>query len=1614
MSWFLNQLSTILLRVMVAGLNGIADLFIGVVTLNGSQTLDLFWTLFLPGVKNGGNAWLLMVALGLFVLYMIFVFQLGKSYLGPLSTAEHPVKLVTRTVIFSILVMSSATLCGWFIDIATLPFQAVSDEGTMGYNMSDWGQVGLGERIEQIAQSAYESVLDGSAGENAAETGKSVLKGIWNAVTHPFETLKKAFEKVLFEAIISWFGFFIVLTIAANYMRFIIEIAERYVILGVLSLFSPLCIATGVSDATSNTFKSWFRVMVSQVILMILAMFFVKVFQGAVTRLNSLGNNALLGGPNGKLANGGDYHPFVGLMFVLCWLRIATRVDSYMGTLGLTAMAAGDGLFADILAGAKTGKAIAGAPAAMAKGAAAMASPFLGAAALGRAIKGAGGVGKSQGIGGSLKNIKNGVVGFGTSEKMKQKHPGVAKAMQGFAGWRNRKKGKDGAENATASAMSAHKLNNEQGLKTTGENAKEALKERFGNVEIGDSGQTLNQFLANGGAIKSAELDADGGVATVKDAEGRESTIAFGQGDSKDGKEEGKKSASIMNSDMKSSLMKGADNIKDEGQKDNADDVLKTNKDGDGGDGGDGGDNSEISSGGGGSNDVSPGEDGQPQAADADKSAELAELTANAGAGGGGVPPSVNDGEGQLKGGADNAIQDGAADGNTIAEDGSKENVSGLVGRDGKVKAGVPVHKDPKTGQSYIKGNNGKKVPVAKFGKDGYRVNGMQQALAKNNQAKGLDNKAHDISNIMGKDGKVDKSKMQNDGKGNNFYTANDGAIIPANKDGGIEAVHNGISQSGMALNSENKIANISGALNSDGSIDTSKAKSDGNNGFAITAADGSSVGVNMSTGGIAGLDGDAQTVATAVDSQGNTQDVSQYIGSDRKVNPALLTTGSGGGQVLDLGNGVEIAANADGTLNGMQVSEGIGMAGADANGELHDVSGSVNQATGLANPGAIKTDASGSYITASDQTRIAVDSNGRVNGAVAKSSAMGLATNPSTGQKSVVSNAASAAGGFMLGAMLMGSGGKASMKADNGSTVSSNYSYQSTTPTYSVPNNSAAYVPQSSISPSTGTISQSAVNFHTNGTMTTTGLNGQQIPVAEHAPGIYTPMVGANYGGGSGGGGNSVTVNIPDNSPLLTHSYTANSSLSTGFTTSMGSVGTHVQSAGGGFMEIAPSGFTSDGGGLQMYDANGSADASGSYTYTVGAGGVPQLTQISGGQTYSATGYSGQVSVKTSDVGSGRYRDIAPSGMSSSGGVIRYDDRGQESSTGSYVMCNKLDGSGTEFVRAQTSGGLISTYEKSTSFGAGAPVQRLAGGGYSMSLDDSATITHGGNGVMFLNNGGAGFEMANASLLGKSANNYPQVDGKNGEKFCMIPSNQLYYNGNLNDFASKLKGTSAGDIIYSSRSLGSGSFSEVSSSSISRSFGKDKSGDAYYVDNGSGSYRLATRQETEDNSIPKFTQTLADGTGNIQSIYNKEGRQSAEETSHQNGLATVSNGDNGIVYFSTRNAELSYDANDETTHSGYALIPADGTLKHTLAEGYAVDGQDIKTIQRGGMQYYFAKITMDKNNKPVKGMDAFVPPRKGNSVFSSQVKNSLGRIGLNRSGRMTVRDNNEFFSRRK
>ena len=1598
MSWLVNQLATLFLNMIVQGFNGIANMFLGVIAINGKESLDLFWRIFLPSVKSG-SVWMIMVSMGLMIEYMISIFSISKSYLGPMARSEHPFQVLLKTMFFSILVVYSADICGWFLDIARLPFAVMAtnsgvDGMDMGYDDPD--ESGLGDKIYGVVNGLFYEILNG---DNSGEGAKAKADKD-NLIQKAFGVLKKMFELILFEAITMIFATVVVAAIAWNYLKMIIEIAERYVVLGLLCLFSPLCIATGVSESTSSTFKSWCRVMISQMILTILALFFVRVFQGAVNRITSVGLSSQ------TLADGKTmYHPIIGLVFLLSWLRIGQRVDNYLGTLGLTAIAAGDGLFADMLGGSRaiamSGRAI--------MGAAGAATTAFGAAG---AVKAASKAGKG-GILGAPSALKNGLGAYAKSEQFKRQNPGMHRAMTQFGNmkkaWRNgdsvpktpeeAAKMAKKAEQAKTTNKAAHEQNKKTGFKSTGDVAKDAMVDQFGNTKLDNSDKTLSDYLKDGAEIKAAEMDENGGIATLKDKDGREFNVAFGEGiDGKSGRITAADPSSVVGQDLYGKP-------KEKGTKEDANDVLAMN-DASGGDIAGEGSSEEIQGNEDNQNNIQMDKDGDFNAAGMTTAPTVGDIED-----GGNSPSKDVDGENfRMKADVDNAIQDGAHNGMAVDANGKQESVSGLVDNKGFVKNGVDIKKD-ENGNSFIVGNNGKAVPVSQFGENGYRVNGFQSTLNKNNQAVGLDGKSHDISNLKNANGELNKSKLQKTAAGGAFYTANDGAIIPASGNGAIESVSQGISQSGQALDTQGNITKISSDhLNSNGTINTSKASSDGNGKFTVPGQNGSQVPVNMSTGGAAGIVGDNQQIATAIDKNGNLQDVSSYVGSNGKVDSSMLS-GPSGAKTLDIGNGVSISAGDDGSLSGMQISQGVGTAGVGNDGMLHNVSGSVDPSTGLAKADAIKTDAQGSFVRADDGARVAVSENGSIQGAVTKSGANAATVNPSTGQTDNISRASAAAGGFMLGSMILGNSGKGSVRTDSGSMASGSYGYSSSAPSFSVANNSSQYVAPEAITPSTGTISPSYVEFHSDGTMSAPGINGGSVPVMEHAPGLYTPMVGSTYNSSASAGHQSMKVNIGDDSPLLSHSYSADSSLASGYSVSQGSLGSYIQTTGGEYAELSPRGITSNGSGIQRYNSLGSADPKGNYTYTMGSSGIDQLSEISGTQTYNPTSYSGPVAIRTNDSGDGRYRTVHSDGMSSSGGVLRFDANGRSNPSGNYVMCN-ASGGGYQFVEATTSSsGNISTYQQHTSLG-NLELQRSADGGYAIDTSGGGQVVHSGDGTarLDLNNGGS-FEIARSSIIGKDSVNYPQVSGKNGESYCLVPNTQFHYNGSTSDFASSLRGTAASGLVNQRIDLGSGIYTPVSDADISRSYGKGQSDDAYYVSNSMGGYDLATRDQMNDFSVPKYTQRLANGTGNIQSVFNKTGDQKASSVNYSSNLSYVSNASNGKVLFTTSNADVRYDANNDPITQGYALIPAQGMFGHNLDRASLQDGQDVQVVEKNGMEYYLTKVSLDKNHNVTSGLEAFKPPQSGQGVFSSRARYSINR-GRIKDTNMQPRDTSDFMGK--
>lgn len=110
------------------------------------------------------------------------------------------------------------------------------------------------------------------------------------------------------------------------FIRLYISIIEHYLVMMLLLLFCPIIIPMVMTPVTSNMFKSYFRMIISQFICMCITVIMMKIFVAT-------------------LMNGGWTATIVNYIAGLAFLKVAQNVDTYMSKMGLD-IVAGAGNFA--------------------------------------------------------------------------------------------------------------------------------------------------------------------------------------------------------------------------------------------------------------------------------------------------------------------------------------------------------------------------------------------------------------------------------------------------------------------------------------------------------------------------------------------------------------------------------------------------------------------------------------------------------------------------------------------------------------------------------------------------------------------------------------------------------------------------------------------------------------------------------------------------------------------------------------------------------------------------------------------------------------------------------------------------------------------------------------------------------------------------------------------------------------------------------------------------------------------------------------------------------------------------------------------------------------------
>ncbi len=139
---------------------------------------------------------------------------------------------------------------------------------------------------------------------------------------------------VLGDLAVSMLTLLITIIIGWNLFKLVIEVCERWLIVGVLVFSSPIVYCTIPSANTSRIFRNWVSMFVGSVIQMSLSVMFLKL---------------ILSGFNAQ-----SNVPFIMKMFmVLAMCKIAQRVDTYLQQIGVGVATTGGNMIDDMIAGAK-------------------------------------------------------------------------------------------------------------------------------------------------------------------------------------------------------------------------------------------------------------------------------------------------------------------------------------------------------------------------------------------------------------------------------------------------------------------------------------------------------------------------------------------------------------------------------------------------------------------------------------------------------------------------------------------------------------------------------------------------------------------------------------------------------------------------------------------------------------------------------------------------------------------------------------------------------------------------------------------------------------------------------------------------------------------------------------------------------------------------------------------------------------------------------------------------------------------------------------------------------------------------------------------------------------
>lgn len=209
---------------------------------------------------------------------------------------------------------------GWALLIGNLVFQALKSM------MSGLGFEGEDPKLLFTRSFVFSFLL--LASPQICEIGLSITARIIDLLQVPTTVHVTLVDKSVFGTLTaSWllailFGIIIIF----KTLRLLLEIAERYVILAVLTMTAPLAFAMGGSKSTADIFSGWCRMYGSMCLLMVTNVIFFKMLLSVLSTV-----------PSGL-------DVFLWIVLILTLVKVARKADAIITRIGLNPAITGDSL----------------------------------------------------------------------------------------------------------------------------------------------------------------------------------------------------------------------------------------------------------------------------------------------------------------------------------------------------------------------------------------------------------------------------------------------------------------------------------------------------------------------------------------------------------------------------------------------------------------------------------------------------------------------------------------------------------------------------------------------------------------------------------------------------------------------------------------------------------------------------------------------------------------------------------------------------------------------------------------------------------------------------------------------------------------------------------------------------------------------------------------------------------------------------------------------------------------------------------------------------------------------------------------------------------------------